>query len=47
MSGDITIQYENVHKRFDTPVLSGVSLSVMRGERRHESERLPIEKSIC
>jgi phospholipid/cholesterol/gamma-HCH transport system ATP-binding protein len=32
MSGDVTIQYEDVHKRFDTPVLSGVSLSVMRGE---------------
>ena len=32
MSDEVTIQYENVHKRFDTPVLSGVSLSVMRGE---------------
>jgi len=32
MSEEVTIQYENVHKRFDAPVLSGVSLSVMRGE---------------
>jgi phospholipid/cholesterol/gamma-HCH transport system ATP-binding protein len=32
MSDEVTIQYEDVHKRFDTPVLSGVSLSVMRGE---------------
>ncbi len=32
MSEEVTIQYEDVHKRFDTPVLSGVSLSVMRGE---------------
>jgi len=32
MSEEVTIQYEGVHKRFDTPVLSGVSLSVMRGE---------------
>ena len=32
MSDEVTIEYENVHKRFDTPVLSGVSLSVMRGE---------------
>jgi len=26
------IAYEDVHKRFDTPVLSGVSLNVVRGE---------------
>jgi phospholipid/cholesterol/gamma-HCH transport system ATP-binding protein len=32
MSEEVTIQYDDVHKRFDTPVLSGVSLSVMRGE---------------
>ena len=32
MADEVTIQYEDVHKRFDTPVLSGVSLSVMRGE---------------
>lgn len=32
MSEEVTIQYEDVYKRFDTPVLSGVSLSVMRGE---------------
>ncbi len=32
MSEEVTIQYEEVYKRFDTPVLSGVSLSVMRGE---------------
>ncbi len=32
MAEEVTIQYEDVHKRFDTPVLSGVSLSVMRGE---------------
>jgi phospholipid/cholesterol/gamma-HCH transport system ATP-binding protein len=32
MTDAVTIEYENVHKRFDTPVLSGVSLSVMRGE---------------
>jgi phospholipid/cholesterol/gamma-HCH transport system ATP-binding protein len=32
MSEEVTIAYEDVHKRFDTPVLSGVSLSVMRGE---------------
>lgn len=32
MTDEVTIAYEDVHKRFDTPVLSGVSLSVMRGE---------------
>ncbi len=32
MTEEVTIQYEDVYKRFDTPVLSGVSLSVMRGE---------------
>ena len=32
MADEVTIQYEDVYKRFDTPVLSGVSLSVMRGE---------------
>ena len=32
MAEEVTIQYEDVYKRFDTPVLSGVSLSVMRGE---------------
>ncbi|MBK5254794.1 MAG: ATP-binding cassette domain-containing protein [Vicinamibacteria bacterium] len=32
MDPEVTIEYENVHKRFDTPVLSGVNLSVMRGE---------------
>ena len=32
MSEEVTIQYEEVYKRFDTPVLSGVSLSVMKGE---------------
>jgi phospholipid/cholesterol/gamma-HCH transport system ATP-binding protein len=32
MSEEVTIQYEDVYKRFDTPVLSGVSLSVMKGE---------------
>ena len=32
MAEEVTIQYDDVHKRFDTPVLSGVSLSVMRGE---------------
>jgi len=32
MTDEVTISYEDVHKRFDTPVLSGVSLSVMRGE---------------
>jgi len=32
MDPEVTIQYQNVHKRFDTPVLSGVDLSVMRGE---------------
>ena len=29
---EITIEYEDVHKRFDAPVLSGVSLTVRRGE---------------
>ena len=32
MTDEVTIAYEDVYKRFDTPVLSGVSLSVMRGE---------------
>ncbi|MBX7184707.1 MAG: ATP-binding cassette domain-containing protein [Vicinamibacteria bacterium] len=32
ISEQITIEYENVHKRFDTPVLSGVGLTVRRGE---------------
>jgi phospholipid/cholesterol/gamma-HCH transport system ATP-binding protein len=32
MDREVTIEYENVHKRFDTPVLSGVDLSVIRGE---------------
>lgn len=32
MSADVTIEYQDVHKRFDTPVLSGVNLTVMRGE---------------
>ncbi len=32
MAEDVMIAYEDVHKRFDTPVLSGVSLSVVRGE---------------
>lgn len=32
MGDEVTIEYENVHKRFDAPVLAGVSLSVMRGE---------------
>ena len=32
MTAEITIAYEDVYKRFDAPVLSGVSLSVMRGE---------------
>jgi phospholipid/cholesterol/gamma-HCH transport system ATP-binding protein len=32
MTEEVTIQYEDVYKRFDTPVLSGVSLSVMKGE---------------
>lgn len=32
MSADLTIEYQDVHKRFDTPVLSGVNLTVMRGE---------------
>jgi len=32
MTEEVTIQYEDVYKRFDTPVLSGVSLSVVRGE---------------
>jgi len=32
MSEEVTIDYEDVYKRFDTPVLSGVSLSVMKGE---------------
>lgn len=32
MAEEVTIAYEDVHKRFDAPVLSGVSLTVMRGE---------------
>ena len=32
MAEDVMIAYEDVHKRFDTPVLSGVSLTVKRGE---------------
>ena len=32
MAEEVTIAYEDVHKRFDAPVLSGVDLSVMRGE---------------
>lgn len=32
MTAEITIAYEDVYKRFDAPVLSGVSLTVMRGE---------------
>ena len=32
MTSDVMIEYEDVHKRFDVPVLAGVSLSVMRGE---------------
>ena len=32
MAEDVMIAYEDVHKRFDTPVLSGVSLTVVRGE---------------
>jgi phospholipid/cholesterol/gamma-HCH transport system ATP-binding protein len=32
MTADVTIEYQDVHKRFDTPVLAGVNLSVMRGE---------------
>ena len=32
MADEVTIEYEDVYKRFDTPVLSGVSLRVMRGE---------------
>ncbi len=32
MASEVTIEYQNVHKRFDTPVLSGVNLSVLRGE---------------
>ena len=32
MAEDVMIAYEDVHKRFDTPVLSGVSLTVARGE---------------
>ncbi len=32
MTDEVTIAYEEVYKRFDAPVLSGVSLSVMRGE---------------
>ncbi len=32
MAEEITIAYEDVYKRFDAPVLSGVSLNVMRGE---------------
>lgn len=32
MAEDVMIAYEEVHKRFDTPVLSGVSLTVVRGE---------------
>lgn len=32
MSEEVTIEYDDVYKRFDTPVLSGVSLSVMKGE---------------
>lgn len=35
MTAEITIAYEDVYKRFDAPVLSGVSLSVMRGRRDH------------
>ena len=31
MAEDVMIAYEDVHKRFDTPVLSGVSLTVARG----------------
>src|ERR1043165_2722265 len=29
---EIIIEYRNVHKRFDAPVLDGVSLSVSKGE---------------
>lgn len=32
MADEVTIEYEDVHKRFDAPVLSGVDLTVMRGE---------------
>ena len=32
MTSEVMIEYEDVHKRFDVPVLAGVSLSVMRGE---------------
>ncbi len=32
MAEEVTIAYEDVHKRFDAPVLSGVSLNVLRGE---------------
>jgi phospholipid/cholesterol/gamma-HCH transport system ATP-binding protein len=32
MTNETIIEYRNVHKRFDAPVLDGVSLSVARGE---------------
>lgn len=32
MTAEVAIEYENVHKRFDVPVLAGVNLTVMRGE---------------
>lgn len=32
MTAEATIEYEDVHKRFDVPVLAGVNLTVRRGE---------------